>query len=151
AGERVEYEAQVNFAAIGQRWIRAIYVPTHDPAGAVTGWVADVADITALKTAQAEVARINVDLQKTNEQLARSNEDLERVAFAASHDLQEPLRMVTTYVQLLVRTLPAQTEGETKMFVRNIVDGSMRMRGLLGDLLAYSEIGGEPDEPTQTV
>jgi PAS domain S-box-containing protein len=151
AGERVEYEAQVDFAAIGQRWIRAIYVPTHDPAGAVTGWVADVADITALKNAQAEVKRINADLQKTNEQLARSNEDLERFAFAASHDLQEPLRMVTTYVQLLVRTLPADMEGEAKMFVRNIVDGSMRMRGLLGDLLAYSEIGGETGEPRQTV
>lgn len=151
AGERVEYETVATFAQIGQRWIRAIYVPTHDSSGAVTGWVADVADITALKNAQAEVARINMDLQKTNQQLARSNEDLERFAFAASHDLQEPLRMVTTYVQLLVRTFPGQLEGEAKMFVRNIVDGSMRMRGLLGDLLAYSEIGGEPDEPTQTV
>ena len=146
-GERVEYEAQVNYARIGNRWIHAAYVPTRDRSGTVDGYVADVTDITALKEAQAEVVRINADLQKSNERLARSNEDLERFAFVASHDLQEPLRMITTYLQLLVRTYPAQFEGEGNMFVRNIVDGAARMRGLLADLLAYSEIGGEPEEP----
>jgi light-regulated signal transduction histidine kinase (bacteriophytochrome) len=110
-----------------------------------------VTDITALKNAEAEVVRINADLRRSNEQLARSNEDLERFAFVASHDLQEPLRMITTYLQLLVRTYPAQFEGEGNMFVRNIVDGAARMRSLLADLLSYSEIGGEPEDAAQTI
>src|SRR5207237_600458 len=151
AGERVEYETRVNYAAIGQRWVRAVYVPTSDQSGAVNGWVADVSDITALKNAQAEVVRINADLQKSNEQLARSNQDLERFAFVASHDLQEPLRMITTYAQLLARTYPVQFEGEGNMFFRHIVDGATRMRTLLGDLLSYSEIGGEPEEPPEHI
>ncbi len=107
--------------------------------------------IRALKTAQAEVARINVDLQKSNQRLARSNQDLERFAFVASHDLQEPLRMITAYVQLLVRSNPEAFEGEARMFVRNIVDGAVRMRTLLADLLAYSEIGGDAEEPAGRV
>jgi PAS domain S-box-containing protein len=151
AGERVEYEAEVDFSSIGLRWVRAVYVPTYHPNGAVSGWVADVADITVLKKAQAEVVRINADLQRSNERLARSNEDLAGFAFAASHDLQEPLRMVTTYVQLLVRGMPAPLDGDMRMFVATIVDAATRMRSLLADLLAYSEAGGEPDEPIQKV
>jgi PAS domain S-box-containing protein len=147
AGERVDYQAQLDLPHIGRRWIRAVYVPSYDPGGAITGWVADVSDITDLREAQAEVARINADLRKSNESLARSNEDLGRFAYAASHDLQEPLRMVTTYVQLLARSLPPQLDGEPKVFIQNVLDGSMRMRGLLADLLSYSEIGGEPIEP----
>jgi signal transduction histidine kinase len=150
-GQRVEYEAEVNFSSIGLRWIRAVYVPTYDAFGRVDGWVADVMDTTALKTAQAEVARVNVDLQRSNEQLARSNEDLERFAFVASHDLQEPLRMITTYVQLLVRTYPGRFAGEAEQFLRNIVDGAARMRTLLGDLLAYSEIGADSEGATRPV
>jgi PAS domain S-box-containing protein len=151
AGERVEYEAEVTYPRVGRHWIHAAYVPTRNRDGAVYGWVAHVMDLTALKDAQAEVARINADLKKTNEHLARSNEDLERFAFAASHDLQEPLRMITTYAQLLIRTYPKQLEGETNAFVRNILEGAMRMRELLSDLLAYSEISGETGDPPQPV
>jgi PAS domain S-box-containing protein len=151
AGERVEYEAQVNYASIGPRWIRAVYIPTYDPNGAVSGWVADVADLTALKKAEAEVVRINADLLKSNESLARSNQDLAGFAFAASHDLQEPLRMITTYVQLLVRAMPTPPDGDMKMFIGTIVDAAMRMRNLLADLLAYSEVGGQADAPIERV
>ena len=151
AGERVEYEAEVELVRIGRRWVRAVYVPTRDLGGAVTGWVADVTDITALKHAEAEVARVNADLRKSNELLARSNEDLHRFAFVASHDLQEPLRMITAYTQLLVRTHPALLQGEGSLFVSNIVDGARRMRELLADLLAYSEIGGDAEEAMERV
>jgi PAS domain S-box-containing protein len=150
-GERVEFEAEVHFAAIGPRWIRAVYVPIFDPSGAVTGWVADDSDITALKDAQAEVTRINADLQESNHRLARSNQDLAGFAFAASHDLQEPLRMIATYVQLLVRSFGREIGGQPKVFVQNIQDGVTRMRTLLGDLLAYSELGSDPEEPVERV
>jgi PAS domain S-box-containing protein len=151
AGEHLEYESEFDLAHIGRRWTHAAYVPTHDRDGAVNGWVAHISDITELKRAQAEVVRVNADLQKTNERLARSNQDLERFAFAASHDLQEPLRMIATYAQLLVRTYPDRFDGDAAQFVRNIVDSATRMRGLLADLLAYSEIGQDGDEPGGTV
>ena len=151
AGQRVEYETRIRYRTIGWRWVRAGYVPTHAPDGAVDGWVADITDITEIKEAQAEVVRMNVDLKQSNESLARSNEDLERFAFAASHDLQEPLRMMTTYTQLLERSQEGRLEGEAKLFMRNIVDGALRMRELLTDLLAYSELGAEPEGPERSV
>ena len=143
AGERTAYQAQVKYSDLGMRWVDAVYVPTFDRDGAVDGWVAHVADITDLKQVQA-------DLRKSNERLARSNEDLERFAFVASHDLQEPLRMITTYAQLLIRAYPAELDSEAGVFVANIVEGTRRMRSLLSDLLAYSEIGAGLDEPPQT-
>lgn len=144
AGERTAYQAPVKYSDLGVRWVDAVYVPTFDRSGAVDGWVAHVADITGMKQVQA-------DLRKSNERLARSNEDLERFAFVASHDLQEPLRMITTYAQLLIRAYPAELDSEAGVFVANIVEGTRRMRSLLSDLLAYSEIGAGNDEPPQTV
>lgn len=151
ANERVEYEIQAPFPRIGLRWIHAAYVPTHDRAGAVTGWVAHVSDITALKQAQAEVKRVNADIKRANERLARSNDDLERFAFIASHDLQEPLRTVTAYAQLLSRTYSEAMEGDGQRFIHNIVEGASRMRGLLADLLAYSEISGDTEDARERV
>ena len=142
SGERTAYQAQVRYSDLGMRWVDAVYVPTFDRDGAVDGWVAHVADITDLKQVQA-------DLRKSNERLARSNEDLERFAFVASHDLQEPLRMITTYAQLLIRAYPAELDSEAGVFVANIVEGTRRMRSLLSDLLTYSEIGAGLDEPPQ--
>ncbi len=81
----------------------------------------------------------------------RSNEDLERFAFVASHDLQEPLRMITTYAQLLVKTYRGDLDPDASMFVDNIVQGTKRMRELLIDLLAYTEIRSRSDQPVEAV
>lgn len=144
-GQRTEFETQVKYTTIGERWIHATYEPTRDASGVVDGWVAEVSDITALKKAQAQVARMNVDLRKTNESLARSNEDLARFAFMASHDLQEPLRMITTYAQLLEKRYHHQLDREALTFVDHIVGGSRRMRELLADLLTYTQIGEDTE------
>jgi PAS domain S-box-containing protein len=150
-GERVEFETEVDYRTIGRRWIRGTYVPTRDRNGAVDGWVAEVTDITALKQAQAHVVKINEELQRSNSSLARSNDDLERFAYVASHDLQEPLRMVTTYSQLLIRSYAGELRGEATTFVGNIVEGTRRMRTLLSDLLAYTAINAGADEQIETV
>jgi signal transduction histidine kinase len=100
--------------------------------------------------------------QRSNADLARSNSDLERFAFVASHDLQEPLRMITAYTELLVdeyfRTLPAsgsqrasENDGRASEFVKYIVGGTQRMRELLTDLLAYTEIAGNAAQPPEPV
>jgi PAS domain S-box-containing protein len=125
--------------------------PIRDAIGRIIGASKIARDITAQVRAADRLARVNADLQQSNLSLARSNEDLERFAFVASHDLQEPLRMITTYAQLLVRSLPTAPSANTSEYVANIVGASKRMRELLKDLLAYTEISAHSDEPVQTV
>jgi signal transduction histidine kinase len=104
---------------------------------------------TALETQRNTLAQ----LSQVNAELARSNQDLERFAFVASHDLQEPLRMITTYSQLLVAEHPAQSKGQGReaQYVAHIVSGNRRMRELLSDLLAYTEMAGSTEQPTEVV
>src|SRR5580704_10473324 len=82
-------------------------------------------------------------MRVTNAALLRANEDLKQFAFAASHDLQEPLRMITSYSQLLVKAYRGQLEGEASVWLRFITDGTKRMRELLADLLAYTQVTGD--------
>lgn len=116
--------------------------PLYDSANQIVGASKIARDITAQVRAADQLAQLNTELKRSNENLARSNEDLERFAFVASHDLQEPLRMIAVYSQLLVRSFPEVPGGEALMFVDSILDGTRRVRGLLADLLAYTEIGG---------
>jgi signal transduction histidine kinase len=86
-------------------------------------------------------------LRDANAQLARANEDLSHFAFAASHDLQEPLRMISIYSQLLVRGYKGQVDDEASTCMRVITDSTSRMQQLLTDLLAYTRLIGDPQRP----
>lgn len=107
--------------------------------------------LSGIQSRDNELRKALLDVQRSNESLARSNEDLERFAFIASHDLQEPLRMITAYSQLLVKQYPSGLAGQGATFVSNIVGGTTRMRALLADLLAYTEIGAKQDRPMEDV
>jgi len=83
---------------------------------------------------------------KLNEELQRANDDLKQFAFAASHDLQEPLRMITSFSQLLIKGYRGQLDGEAEICVGFINDGTTHMQNLLADLLSYTESSAEKGE-----
>ncbi len=103
--------------------------------------VATIRALLRIRKAEHDLSSANERLYRMNQELCRSNEDLEQFAFAASHDLQEPLRSVTTFVSLLERTATPKLNDTEKEYLQYIVDGSKRMRVLIDDLLTYSQVG----------
>lgn len=94
-----------------------------------------------------ERRRLDDQLAAKRRALARSNEDLERFAYVASHDLQEPLRMVTSYGQLLERRHAAELSEEGREFLHYMVDGGQRAQSLIRDLLALARLDSEGRAP----
>ncbi|MFC6824693.1 sensor histidine kinase [Halopelagius fulvigenes] len=117
--------------------------PLYDASGDVASVVFAFEDVTERK-------RMDEELRETIERLEASNERLERFAYAASHDLQEPLRMVSSYLRLLESRHADEVDGESREFLDYAVDGAERMRAMIDNLLEYSRVGtdGDPLEPT---
>jgi PAS domain S-box-containing protein len=91
-------------------------------------------DVTGMKSGTEQA------LIKLNEELLRSNRDLQQFAYVASHDLQEPLRMVSSFTQMLEQRYKDKLDDDGKQFIKFAVDGSKRMYDLLNGLLAYSRV-----------
>ncbi len=85
-----------------------------------------------------------------NQELLRSNQDLKQFAFAASHDLQEPLRTISTLTELIQRELKDKLTERQNTYFGRVLAGTARMRALVRDLLAYSQVGRE-GRPPETV
>ncbi|HEX7468814.1 MAG TPA: ATP-binding protein [Methanobacterium sp.] len=113
--------------------------PIYDHNGVHIGNLGMYTDITKRKEAEDEI-------EKTIDELKRSNQELERFAYVSSHDLQEPLRMVTLYSQLLERRYKDRLDDDANDFIEYIVENAKCMKSLIDDLLEYSRITSQAKE-----
>jgi signal transduction histidine kinase len=98
-----------------------------------------------LRVAQAALEDINHQLEAQNTMLTRSNEELQRFAYVASHDLQEPLRKIISFSGLLMERMPEGLDPDAVMYVDRIVGSAARMKRLIEDLLMFSRVGGRAE------
>jgi light-regulated signal transduction histidine kinase (bacteriophytochrome) len=103
-------------------------------------------DITDRKKAEVELEQLNEHLQKQTNELEISNAELEQFAYAASHDLQEPLRMVTSFLSQLENKYGNVIDDKGKQYINFAVDGAKRMRQIILDLLEFSKVGKTEDQ-----
>lgn len=103
-------------------------------------------DITANKLIEIRLNELNLDLQKQAKELAISNAELEQFAYVTSHDLQEPLRMVTSFLTQLDKKYGTVIDDKGKQYIAFAVDGAKRMRQIILDLLEFSRVGKMEDK-----
>jgi PAS domain S-box-containing protein len=131
-------------------WVDTTIVPTSSTEGKPCQYVAIRADITKRKLVEQALAGQALELARRDEELARSNVELEQFAYVASHDLQEPLRAIANYTQLLAERYRGKLDEQGDKYIAYAVDGAVRMQSLIRDLLKFSRVGKAEIEPRTT-
>jgi PAS domain S-box-containing protein len=137
-GDGFHFQYRIRVPGGDIRWHECAGRPVADPSGRYTRLVGIVADIT-------DRERADDALRETAKDLARSNQDLEHFAYAASHDLQEPLRMIKSFVGLLKERYAANLDETANQFMDLAVINAERMQALIDGLLEISRVGKQAD------
>ncbi len=122
---------------------RAVFIRNQE--GKVTRVVGAMTDITYRKEYEESLEALNQQMTMHAKELERSNLELEQFAYVASHDLQEPLRMVSSFMGLLERRYGPELDEKAHQYIRFAIDGAKRMRQIILDLLEFSRIGKHED------
>ena len=142
-GEEYRADFRVVPPSGNQRWVQARGIVQFDEDGGADRLIGIQTDITERKEREQE-------LEETKTELEQSNEKLEQFAYVASHDLQEPLRMVSSYMELLELELGEELDEETREYIEFAADGADRMQAMIDGLLEYSRVQTDGD-PFETV
>ena len=138
--EPAVYEKRIVLPDGQTRHVRVHMIVVRDPADRPLV-LEHAEDVTERRQAEEALARSRLDLERRSEELARSNRDLEQFAYVASHDLQEPLRMVSSYTTLLAEDLGDNLDDSARRYLHYAHDGAERMHQLVNDLLRFSRVG----------
>jgi PAS domain S-box-containing protein len=142
----IEKQIEFRFETKNNGWIWLEATGTSPgPAAPIDGYITTSRDISARKERERE-------LEETKQELKQSNEKLEQFAYVASHDLQEPLRMISSYMELLELELADELDEETQEYMEFAADGANRMQAMIEGLLQYSRVqtDGNPFETVDT-
>jgi PAS domain S-box-containing protein len=125
----------------------------RDTSGKAIRVVGAIQDITPRKQYEESLRKLNEELAKSNHELGLSNKELEQFAYVASHDLQEPLRMITSFMGLIEKRYANLLDEKGIQYINFAVDGAKRMKDIILDLLEFSRIGNikESKKPIRTL
>lgn len=123
----------------------------RDKFGIATRIVGAIQDITERKKQEESLKLLNKKLEAQTKELISSNEELEQFANIASHDLQEPLRMITSFLTQLEKKYYNKLDDKGKQYIQFAVDGALRMRNIILDILEYSKIGKDADIEMESI
>ncbi|HRE37499.1 MAG TPA: ATP-binding protein [Chitinophagaceae bacterium] len=136
----------INRPLTGDRaWLLVNAEPILTDSGEVSEIVCSFSDITQRKAIEDKLTSLYQSLESRAFDLACSNADLERFVYVATHDLQEPLRLITSFLQLLKKKYDSQLDEQASEYINYAVDGSRRIKKLILDLLEYSKFSIDRD------